>query len=270
LFPYWLLFSFFAIGSIQFRERNALFGRTTPLLPLAIAFTALMIGLRYEVGGDWSNYIDIYADFKYQELGHAIRMQDPGYALLNWAGAKLDVGIWFINSVCAAIFCWGLLKFARAQPNPWLAIAVAVPYLIIVVAMGYTRQAVAIGIILAALSRIEPFSLLRFFVYVLIAATFHKSAVILLPLVALAANRHKVLTGVIVAGLAVVLYYLFLEESSDRMVAGYITAQYSSQGAAIRIIMNLPPALIFLKYHHHFRLKQTELKVWRNLPMVQS
>lgn len=47
------------------------------------------------------------------------------------------------------------MRFARSQPDPWLAVLVAVPYLVIVVAMGYSRQAVAIGILLAGLGRLE-------------------------------------------------------------------------------------------------------------------
>ena len=72
--------------------------------------------------------------------------------LLNWFAGQNELGIWFVNTICGGIFSYGLIAFARSQPRPWLALAVAVPYLIIVVAMGYTRQAAAIGFVMLGLS----------------------------------------------------------------------------------------------------------------------
>ena len=80
--------------------------------------------------------------------------------LLNWFAGRNDLGIWFVNTVCGAIFSYGLIAFARSQPRPWLALVVAVPYLIIVVAMGYTRQAAAIGFAMLGLVQLSKGSFL--------------------------------------------------------------------------------------------------------------
>ena len=78
------------------------------------------------------------------------------------------------------------MRFAEAQQRPWLAMVVAIPYLVIVVAIGYTRQGVGDRLIMAGLaSYTRKGSVLRFAAYVAIAATFHKTAVVALPLVAL-------------------------------------------------------------------------------------
>ena len=71
--------------------------------------------------------------------------------MLNWLAARTELGPYFVNTVCAALFAWGLVVFCRAQPRPWLALVVAVPYLVTVVAMGYTRQGTAIGLAMLAL-----------------------------------------------------------------------------------------------------------------------
>jgi hypothetical protein len=262
MLPYWLLFSLFAVGSVQFRERGSIFGRTAPLLPAAIIFTSLMIGLRYRVGADWSSYEELYAAFAYLEFGDALGLSDFGYAALNWLSNRLGLGIWFVNLVCGSIFGWGLLTFARQQPNPWLAIAIAVPYLVIVVAMGYTRQGVAIGLALAALAAFAEGSILRFLAFVLCAAAFHKTALILLPLAALGLGRKRAASTGLILILGAFLFYMFLGGSVDPLLRNYVAAEYSSQGAAIRIAMNLPPALIFLAYRNSFHVSDREGRLW--------
>ena len=106
-----------------------------------------------------------------------------------------------VNSACAGLFSWGLFSFVNAQPRPWLALSVAVPYLVIVVAMGYTRQGVAIGFAMGGLLALGgERSNLRFVLWVIVAATFHKSAVLLIPIAALAEERGRWWTALWVGG----------------------------------------------------------------------
>ena len=90
--------------------------------------------------------------------------------LLNWFAGQNELGFWFVNTVCGGIFSYGLIAFARSQPRPWLALAVAVPYLIIVVAMGYTRQAAAIGFVMLGLVRLGNGSFVRFALCIALAS----------------------------------------------------------------------------------------------------
>jgi hypothetical protein len=266
LFPYWLLFSLFAAGAVQYRPDPRRLIQGGPLLLAMALATALMIGLRYDVGGDWLNYIDILHDITLNGMGGP-RAQDPGYGLLNLIAGKAGLGIWAVNLACGVLFTWGLVKFARRQPNPWLVMVVSVPYLIIVVAMGYTRQAVAIGFILAGLAEFESKTLIRFLFYMLLATAFHKSAVVVVPLVGLTAARNRFVTGVLLLLTAVLLYYLFVQASVDKLMTNYVEAEYQSQGAGIRVAMNLPPAILFLLFHKRFQLNEQQTKLWRNFAL---
>jgi hypothetical protein len=268
LFPYWLLFSVFAAGALQHRRRSSLHGQTAPLLGTAAAVVALMIGLRYEVGGDWETYLSIYHVISYSDFATAIASGDPGYAFLNWFAVSLGLEIWFVNLLCGVIFSWGLFRFARRQANPWLTFVIGIPYLVIVVAMGYSRQGVAIGIVLAGLSTLERSSVIRFGLYVFAAATFHKSAIIVLPLVALASSRNRLVTAATFLLLAVILYWFLIRDSMDRLVTNYVEAEYSSQGAAIRVAMNVPPALVFLAFQRRFRVPEAARRLWRNFSLA--
>lgn len=272
VFPYWLLFALFSAGALQHgrspSDVQARVQRPAPLLLFAGVVTALLIGFRYEVGADWFTYEEIFGVISFMDLFEALAYDDPGYALLNWIAVGLEVEIWFVNFACALIFCWGLIRFARAQPNPWLALVVAAPYLILVVSMGYTRQAVAIGIVLAGLSRIGQVPIYRFSLYIVAATTFHKTAIIVLPLVALTETRNRYLTAAMMGIIAIFLYFQFVDEALDRMMTNYVEAEYSSQGAAIRVGMNLPPAVLFILFMRRFSENEQERAVWRNMSLA--
>jgi len=259
---YWLLFAFFAVGALL--QRESLGQRTAPV-PLIVGAIVvwLAVGFRYEVGGDWVTYKFLFSYARFASLSRVLEIGDPGYQLLNWAAQRAGAEIWFVNAVCGAIFTWGLYRFARVQPEPWLTFAVAVPYLIIVVAMGYSRQAVAIGVLLAGLAAVKRgSSMVTFAVYVAIAALFHKTAVVVLPLVLFAWKRNTLLNAL--AGIAgcILLYDVFLSQSVEGFVQNYIDAKYSSQGAAIRVAMNFVPALCFMLFRKRLRFEPTEEWMW--------
>lgn len=264
MFPYFILFSIFAVGAIQFP--TDLTRRVTggPLFLLAVVIATLMVGLRYEVGGDWFNYENIYKAIGTTSTIQGAFSQDPGYGIVNWLLYRTGVQIWAVNVVCAAGFMWGVVRFARRQPNPWLTMVVAVPYLIIVVAMGYTRQAVAIGFVFAIIADLEGGSLIRLGIYAVLAAAFHKSSVVVLPLIALTATRGRVWTSVVILLAVPLLYYAFLQASVDVLMNNYVGAEYNSSGASIRVAMNILPALIFLFFRQRFGATQAGVKLWRN------
>jgi hypothetical protein len=267
LLPYWVLFSLFAAGAVQYPTDYRKRIQGGPLFLAAAFATLLLIGLRFEVGGDWMNYLQIFEDIGRSDFLEGLWKQDPGYGLINWLSHRAGLGMWGVNLACGLIFTWGLVRFARRQPNPWLVMVVAVPYLIIVVAMGYTRQAVAIGFILAGLAVLEQ-GLLRFSIYLAFAVTFHKSAVIVLPFVALSASYRRFVTIGILLGSAVILYYAFVQASVDRLMTVYVDSAYASQGAGVRVAMNLPPALIFLLFPRRFMVGDQERKLWRNFSLA--
>lgn len=263
MFPYWLLFTICAAGAIEHRRRGERAVQGGPLLFATAAFAALMIGLRFQVGGDWENYLRMFEYFHFGRLSEALLASDPGYTFLNWLTQRLGAGVWLVNLFCAAIFAWGLIKFAREQPNPWLVLVVAVPYLIIVVGMGYTRQAVAIGFLLAGLATLNKHSILRFAIYIAFAALFHKTAIIVLPLVGLSIVQKRGPAALLVALIGLLLYYFLLQSAVERFLTIYEEAAYDSQGAGIRVAMNVLPAAIYLLHGKRFQLPAAENRLWR-------
>ena len=265
MWPYWLLFlvpAYLAVARLRQVEPYSDSSRWPNSWRMVFVLFALMIGMRHEVGGDWYPYLDRVTTATSELLEETLVHSDPAYSLLNWIAAKSGLGVYLVNSVFGLLFTWGLLAFCRNQPRPWLAMVVAVPYLITVVAMGYSRQGVAIGLAMLGLVALDNKNVLKFVLWVGLAAMFHKSAVILLPLAVLAGNRRWFLTGFWVVLSAVLLFHLLLQEAIDGLLAGYVDAQYESTGAAIRVTMNAVPAALFLLLRRRFALPPAQRTFW--------
>jgi hypothetical protein len=281
MLPYWLLFLMFAVGAIQATRHSAVrsargsapAARREPrpvieslLMPAALV-TIAMIGLRFEVGGDWLTYLHLFTAISRADLLDALSQSEPGFAAINWLVASLGLKIWAVNLLCGAIFVCGLYTFAKEQPNPWLVFVVAVPYLVIGVGMGYTRQAVAIGLSMIGLAAIARGSLARFVFWVLLAGLFHRSAVILIPIVTFSYSRNR-LEALLIGGAAIGLGYLLSVGGVDRFERGYVNQIYQAQGAGIRLSMNLLPAVIYLLFARRFTADAQERSTWRVMALL--
>lgn len=260
MWPYWLMFllpawAVLTPGRLPARQL------TWVWFAVGVIF-ALMMGLRHEVGGDWFNYVPMFtrtARFTFDEV---LAHDDPGYYVMNWLVAHAGGSVYQVNLISAVMMMWGTVVFCRAQPNAWLALLAAVPYMLIVVGMGYTRQAVALGFALLGLAALGNGKVRSFVIWVAVGATFHKSAVLLLPIAALASSRNRLLTGALVMVSTAMLYYLLLADASEALWENYVEAQYQSQGGMIRVLMNAMPALIFLLFRERLAPNPHERKLW--------
>lgn len=221
-------------------------------MALLLAGFAALIGLRYQVGTDWFNYQRTVYDLHYTSFLGAFSYKDPGFGLLTWVSTRLGTDIYGADVVCGAVLMYGVLRFAKRQPDAWLAVTAAVPYLVIVVGMGYVRQAASIGFILLALIQFERRAFVRFAGWMIMAALFHGPALCVLPIVGLAIIRKRkelLIPLVLIGG---VLFPILLGGRIDTLYHTYIEKQYDSSGAFIRLAMNAVPAALFLLYRNRF------------------
>ena len=262
---YWLLFAYFAIGALLACSIASGTRRPNVLFTLGAFFMIGLIGLRYKVGGDWLEYQFMYQHTGQVDLTRAITIGDPAYQAISWLCYQIGFDIWLVNIVCAAIFVWGLYRFSQSQRSPWLCVLVSVPYMVIVVAMGYTRQAAALGIIMAGIAAvIRGGSTLRFALYVIFAALFHKTAVIIFPIIAISSGRNRAVNLLIVITTGIFLYDAFLGNSMDHFVSAYIVARYSAQGAVIRVLMTAFSGALFFVLRRSLDFNEVERRIWRN------
>jgi len=216
-----------------------------PWILIGLLFIFL-VGFRHEVGGDWFNYLYHYQGIARSSLARALLTGDPGYVFLNWLMASWGWGIYGVNLIAATIFVIGLFIFCRQQAKPWLAFTVSVPYLVTVVSMGYTRQAMAIGLFLWALAHIERGSFKHFIVLLAIAALFHKTAVLMIPLGIFLYGKGWFFRVIAVVLTVYGLWDLLLAQYQEALWKNYVEAQMISEGARIRVAMNFIPSVILL------------------------
>lgn len=268
MWPYWLLFAIPA-GAAAF-ERTTGAGqaghtnrrRSALGLVLFGVFVALMIGWRHEVGGDWEQYLISYERRAGMTLSEVLALEDPGYKVIEWISNRFDWGVYGVNLMAATLFTFGLVRFTSQLPRPWLALVASIPYLVIVLGMGYSRQGIALGCLMAGLVALGRGRLREFVFWALLGSTFHKSAVLVIPMAALSASRGRLWTAVWVGLVTATAYTLFLESSVEVLVEGYLVAQYQSSGAQIRLYMIAVPAAFFLFLRRRFDMSPAERTFW--------
>jgi hypothetical protein len=264
MLSYWILLAAPIISGLAPYKLHGAAARVGVWLA-AIGLVAF-IGLRFVVGCDWYNYIAALYDLNYTNPIEAMQVaQDPGYGLLEWLSLNIGTNIYGVNFVCGLIFTWGLFAFCSRQPLPWLTVVVAVPMLIIVVSMGFTRQGAAIGFLMLALSAFEDKSLRRFLIYVALATTFHKTAVIMAPL-AIFIDPKRVVGPLVIGGAVTgVLVIAFVSAKLDSLTHNYIgNAEWEGEGAAAiyRLGLNLAAAVAFFLFNKRWRQRYDDARLY--------
>ncbi len=229
---------------------------------LIVLLYSFLTGLRYDVGGDWLNYLGHYDRMFNVPFEKVLLEKDLGYAALNWMSNRVEGKVYLVNFLCASVLMIGVVSFSRRQPLPCLALLVAVPYMIVVVGMGYTRQAAALGFELLALVALMDGRFLRFTTLIILGALFHKSAVILLPLAALASTRKRLWTWTWVGVVSCVMFSLILYEQTDYLWYHYVERGRVSEGGGIRVAMNVVPSIIILIFRERLAFNEYERKLW--------
>lgn len=245
------------------RPDGTLRGRIGGAWILVGMLLTILIGFRYEVGGDWFSYLRHFQRMEYESWDYAVAQSEFSHWLTNKAMSALGLGMTGVNIVYGAIFSAGFVLFAKSLPRPWLALAIAIPYLIIVVGMGYSRQAVALGFAFIGLVALSRGRFLVFSLWVLVGATFHNSAVLLIPLAGLTTEGNRLRAIAAVAFMSVIGYETLLANKLDRLVDVYVDRQLTdSQGALIRLTMNVVAAALFLRYRKVFLMSPQERWLW--------
>ncbi|UUL82463.1 EpsG family protein [Sphingomonas qomolangmaensis] len=261
---YWLMFGFPAVMTLveqaDHRKRQR-FGFTWGAALLGLV---VLIGFRWETGGDWANYVRMvehafWDPAKLQPLG------DPAFAVLTVIAARSDLGMLLITAVSGTVMALALTHFCLAQPRPWLCMAVAIPYLVVVMGMGYIRQGMAISFLMMGLTSLRDGHVLRYSAWVLVGSLFHTTALILLPLGALVTNRNIVLRVALALTMLAALSYAIIAARAETFLTNYVEAGMESSGAAIRLFMTALPGVLLLAFRDRFALEGAERSVWSAL-----
>ena len=243
----WLLICLFTIFFKKSNENRFIF-------LIVIVFLFLMTGMRYEIGGDWKNYLAIYEYFNYLGFWDSLLVIDPGYGFFNYISKNLGFKeIILVNILCSLCFYLCFYFFSKRFKNYWISLLVAFPYLILVVSMGYTRQSVAIGFFLMAVIFGLERELIKYFIFSILAFLFHKSAIIVLMFAPFFIFPNLFRNGLFFSFYTLSSFFMMSLMVYFSSIAGdniYTekSGEVSSAGAIFRIIVHFLPITFFLFY----------------------
>jgi len=255
VFIYWLFFltfSLFSVNPIKF-EKN-----TINILRFFFLFIlSIFIGLRFEVGGDWDIYLnDFNNNIKFFDFFSFSYVRDFGYEFISYIFYNLRFGIYGVNLSIAVLFVYSLHKFAinLDNENYSLIFLVSLPYLIVVVSMGYTRQAAALSFILLSICSFQHKKNYSYVIYLLLAILFHKSSVVMIPIIFISQIKYTIKNFIILLFLSYIAFLTIYPEIT-RISSGYFSnsSKYVSQGVYFRIVLNLFSGLLFILFYRFLK-----------------
>lgn len=252
---YYFIWFYIFLNVIFFQKNKTI---TKLNFKLFFIFITIFIGLRYEVGGDWWNYLSIYDSFEYQSFLQSIFISDVGYSILNFLSVKLEIAdTVLVNFCCALIISIFLyLAFIKLEKY-WLMMLLYYPYHLLVVSLGYTRQAVALAIITYAFTCLIDKRNVKFLLYVLFACLFHKTAIILLmflPLSFIQKIKQKkfLFYFYCLFSLFIILSLVYISMRFGENIYTNSDTELSSSGVFMRLSMHFIPIFLYFSYRNKF------------------
>ena len=148
---------------------------------LIIFLLIIIIGFRYEVGGDWYSYIGLLEEFDgtfVDRFGYFFK--DYLFQALLQVLSKFSHSYVILNLVSSIIFLTGMAFYISLFENKILNLTLAFPIYIMIIGMGFTKQSLALGLIFYSLYFMHKNKQTGSITLVLVASFIHIGSFIIL------------------------------------------------------------------------------------------
>jgi hypothetical protein len=125
------------------------------LLAVSCFLMWLMAATRFEVGGDWPQYLDHFYVITHAPVEQSLGMFEPGWVMFNLLAEHIGADVFGVNGMAAAIAMFGIYLMCTMAKKPLTGLVVAFPYTFVVVVMGFVRQSISIGFFAIAIYVLE-------------------------------------------------------------------------------------------------------------------
>lgn len=233
-------------------------------------YWAVLIGLflfsafRFEVGCDWTGYLNQFYVYGIVPLSDTLSMREPMWVALFSIQNRLGFPYPWINVASSFIFFAGAHAMAKRQINPLSFLVLLYPILIINMPMSGIRQGAAIGIMFFAFNAFSDKAVGRYIMLVLISASLHQSALIFLLLTPLVNGAYSSGRIVWALGMAIPgIFYLLTSSAAEIAFTRYIDSGGDAAGAVFRVSIGALTGIYFLiflqetwrvKYEYDFKI----------------
>ncbi len=223
-----------AVLNVQMHDKlsSQLLSGIAALLLIAIA------GLRFETGGDWDVYTQLFAEFpsfsrligKPSEL-----LQQPveeGFVLLCAAvkalGGSVQHLFFVVSCINITLITCALPKYTK---YPAVGLLCYFGLLFFNLEMIYIRQATAVALCFFALQYIKPRKIIPYLLIILLACSFHRVAVLMIPLYFILRTKIPTWIYVVVIGGGAVLMAIGVPwiKTIFLTVAGWLGDNYAQK-----------------------------------------
>jgi hypothetical protein len=252
------------IGILSFVEitskTHRVYGRK---LALVFVFITLLLtaSLRFEVGDDWHSYIGFYTD---RDLSQNVEF---GYRLINDffsdLGLPYNLFLLLINSV--ALFFTYKFIYLNAKSKQ-IGLLIFFYDIFFYLYLSGFRQAIALSVICIGFSYAFEKRLLKYLLVVLLASTFHKSALIALPIYFIPRNSfilysifksikfYLVLFVIIFISYVPVEFFLeLIEDSFFKNINYYLLSHYKAENIEMAYVIGLVKRSIAIFFYILYR-----------------
>ncbi|HZF45884.1 MAG TPA: EpsG family protein [Sphingomonadaceae bacterium] len=223
---------------------------------LILIFLLWFMGWRLNVGCDFFGYASRYEGiFPWDSPLNALEKNEPGFEIIVSILKANGFQYLWVNVVSSAIMLLCYYRYFRISQKPLAEIALLFPVIILQLSMSGLRQGIAVAMLTAACAEFVRGKRMGTAVWIVLAAQFHASAVVFLPLAALAGrpvSMRKLIGAIaILTPLAAYLMGEQFDDYTDQYVR-QIYGDSSSAGALPRYLLVLVPSLYFWRYHREF------------------
>ncbi|MDF1776206.1 MAG: EpsG family protein [Rhizobiaceae bacterium] len=202
------------------------------LLVVLFVFSAF----RFEVGCDWSGYLNQWNVQEYSTFEEALQNVEPTWWAMMQGLQFLGLPYPWLNVASSAVFFLGVHVLARRQPDPLGFLVLLFPILIINMPMSGIRQGAAIGIMCFAFAAFMDRRLFWFVAWTLLASSIHNSAIIFMLLPPLVGGKYST-KRLALAGLLALpgAFVLLSGDAAQVATSRYIDSGVDAAGSAFRV-----------------------------------
>ena len=224
---------FVCLGLINWSNKN----KTKVGIYAAYLILVLLSIIRYDIGNDYLHYTELirYSAYQFQFNDHvplSDETREPLIYILTYIFKDTTYPYVWVLGIHFIISLFFLYKAFEENASHFIGIMLFFIYGILFVYWDQVRQAVAISIIIYAIKYIKEHNFLKYFLFVLLAATAHYSALLLLPFYFVNKIRPRkfiYITIILVLALssAATDYFVYLFENVITLVPYFDTKETS-------------------------------------------
>lgn len=188
---YAVIFSLLILGAVNYEITKKRYGKN-----ILIFFIVFFLAFSYQMGSDWLNYQFFYEkvipNYSLKELlvAKIFKLEDAyitfekGYVLLNYLFHKMGFNYEIFSGITLSVCIYILLdRLYKESINFYLSYLFFLLYFLISACIEpVIRQLIAVTIVVYSFKYLEKKKLLKYCIFILIAAQFHKSAYIMIVL----------------------------------------------------------------------------------------